>query len=65
MFNYGGFAGVIHILGKYTNFKDAMMNNAKAGGDNSARAMIIAMILIAKYGVSKVPQNWTNIKVQL
>lgn len=60
-----GFAGVIHLLCKYNNFKEAMINNAKAGGDNSARAMIVAMILTAKNGSQKIPPQWTNIKVQL
>lgn len=59
----GGFAGVIHILTKYNNFKDAMQANAKAGGDNSARAMIIALFLVARYGVNKIPAEWTKIKV--
>lgn len=60
-----GFPGVIHILAKYEDFKEALVNNAKAGGDNSARAMIIAMLLVAKNGLSKVPREWTNIKVQV
>ena len=60
-----GFAGVIHILEKYSNFKEAMINNAKAGGDNSARGMIIAMLLVARYGAAKIPPAWTSIKVQV
>jgi ADP-ribosylglycohydrolase len=60
-----GFAGVIHILCKYSDFKEAMMANAKAGGDNSGRGMIIAFLLVAKYGVSKIPASWMNIKVQV
>ncbi len=61
----GGFAGVIHILAKYSSFKEAMQANAKAGGDNSARAMIVASLLVARYGVNKIPQEWTKIKVHI
>ena len=57
------FGGVIHLLGKYTNFKEALIKNAQAGGDNSARAMIVAMFFIARYGLKVIPKNLTNIKV--
>ena len=58
----GAFAGVIHLLVKYDNFKEAMIANAQAGGDNSARAMMVAAILVAKYGLNKIPQEWTKLK---
>lgn len=61
----GGFAGVIHVLCKYSNLKEALMANAKAGGDNSARGMIVAMMFVAQEGVTQIPSNWTNIKVQI
>ena len=54
----GGFSGVIHVLSKYNNIEDAMINNAKAGGDNSARAIIISLIFTAKYGTKNIPKNW-------
>lgn len=41
----GGFEGVLHLLVSYNDFKEAMIANAKAGGDTSARAMIVAMIM--------------------
>jgi len=59
------FGGVIHLLGKYTNFKEALIKNAQAGGDNSARAMIVAMFFIARYGLKVIPKNLTKIKVQI
>ena len=58
----GAFASVIHILVKYTDFKEAMIVNAKAGGDNSSRAMMIAPLLVAAYGVNKIPVEWTKLK---
>lgn len=53
-----GFGGVIHTLIKYENFKDAMVANAQAGGDSSARGMIIAMILVASQGKVVIPSTW-------
>lgn len=60
----GGFEGVLHLLFKYSNFKDMMLCNAKAGGDSSARAMVAAMIFMAQdsENISHVPQSWLNIK---
>lgn len=52
----GGFEGTIHILCSYDNYKDAMIANAKAGGDNAARGMIIAMIMGA--AGQEIPSSW-------
>lgn len=41
----GGFESVIHILITYDNYREAILANAKAGGDNAARGMIIGMLL--------------------
>lgn len=41
----GGFAGSIHLLLKSTSLKEALALNAKAGGDSSARGMIVGMIM--------------------
>ncbi len=57
----GSFQGVIYILNKYGNdFKSALVENAKAGGDSSSRAMVIAMIMVASYGKEIIPKNWIN-----
>ena len=63
----GGFQGVIHLLLKYDNFKDMLINNAKAGGDSSARAMISATIFMAKKNstLTMIPQSWLNIKSKI
>ena len=58
-----GFPGLIHILAKYDNFEDAMIFNAKAGGDNSARAMIIAALFAAKDGIKNIPKAWLQTKL--
>uniref|UniRef100_UPI004047406C ADP-ribosylglycohydrolase family protein n=1 Tax=Aliarcobacter sp. TaxID=2321116 RepID=UPI004047406C len=61
----GGFSGVIHLLTKYTNLKDMIIENSKVGGDSSARAMIASIIFIAKEDLSQLPQNWKNIKIKI
>ena len=52
----GGFEGAIHILISYDDYKEAMIANAKAGGDNAARAMVIGMIMGA--AGKTVPLSW-------
>lgn len=54
----GGFEGTIHILLSYDDYKSAMVTNAKAGGDNAARGMIIGMIMGAAN--KEIPQLWKN-----
>lgn len=63
----GGFSGVIHLLCKYDNLKDLLIENAKAGGDSSARAMIASIILTASNDstISHIPQNWLKIKANI
>ena len=41
----GGFAGAIHLLSLEDDFSTTMIKNAKAGGDSSARGMIVTAIL--------------------
>jgi len=57
-----GFSGIIHLLSKYTNLKDMLICNAKAGGDSSARGMIASVIFMANQPSSQIPQNWLAIK---
>ena len=54
----GGFEGTIHLLLKFNDYKDAMIANAKAGGDNAARGMIVGMIMGAAR--KAIPQMWKN-----
>lgn len=53
----GGFSGVIHLLSLRDDFKTTMQKNAHAGGDNSARGMVVAMILGAQESVI-IPNEW-------
>lgn len=54
----GGFEGTIHILMSYDDYKNAMITNAQAGGDNAARAMIIGMIMGA--ALKEIPLAWKD-----
>ena len=58
-----GFSGIIHLLSKYSNLKDMLINNAKAGGDSSARGMIAAVVFMANQSINQIPKNWLAIKV--
>jgi len=56
-----GFRGIIHLLCKYPNdLKELLIQNAKAGGDSSSRAMSAAMILSARNEKQNLPNNWIN-----
>jgi len=55
----GGFAGVIHLLSLEDDFTTLMQKNAKAGGDSSARGMVVAMILGTQDSF-KLNEAWTN-----
>lgn len=61
----GGFSGVIHLLIKYDNLEEMIINNAKAGGDSSARAMIAATIFMANNEIDQIPQQWLNINEKI
>jgi len=53
----GGFAGVVYLLLQNKSFKELMIENAKAGGDSSARGMVVAMIL-GHLDTTELPQEW-------
>jgi ADP-ribosylglycohydrolase len=51
--------GAIHCIIKYSDdFRSALIENAKAGGDSAARGMIIGMVLGASLGYEKLPSDW-------
>jgi len=52
------FPSTIHILFKYDDFKEALIQNAKAGGDSAARAMVIAYLMTAQQSIEIVPKAW-------
>lgn len=60
-----GFSGIIHLLCKYDNLRDLLIQNAKAGGDTSSRAMIASIIFMANKTFSQVPQDWLAIRANI
>ncbi len=55
----GGVQGTIYLLNNYENdFENCIIENVKAGGDSSARGMIIGMIMTAALGKGIIPENW-------
>jgi len=57
----GGVQGTIYLLNNYENdFEKCIIENVKAGGDSSARGMIIGMLMTAAYGKDIIPANWIN-----
>lgn len=60
-----GFSGVIHLIVKYNNLKQMLVENAKAGGDTSSRAMIASIIFMANKPISQVPTEWLAINAQI
>tara|TARA_R110001606_G_scaffold399222_1_gene582278 strand:- start:700 stop:1662 length:963 start_codon:yes stop_codon:yes gene_type:complete len=63
----GGFPSVIHLLAKYDNLKDMLIQNAKAGGDSSGRAMIATIIFMAQKNKSmdEIPSAWLKINATI
>ena len=60
-----GLSGVLHILTKYNSFEDLMIFNAKVGGDNSSRAMMAAILFVAKNGILEIPSSYLKTKVKV
>lgn len=56
-----GFPGVIHLLLKYPDdYKNAIVENVKAGGDSAARGLIAGTLLGARNGVEAIPKTWID-----
>lgn len=55
----GGFAGVCHLLLKYPDGPTiALVENAMAGGDNAARALILGTVYGAAGLIGTLPNHW-------
>ncbi len=53
------FPCVIHLIAKYEeNLRQALIENAMAGGDSAARGLIAGMILGAHLGIEAIPRRW-------
>lgn len=59
-----GFSGIIHLLTKYpNNFKELLIQNAKAGGDTSSRAMVATMIILSNSSNEDIPREWFDLNI--
>ncbi len=59
-----GFSGIIHLITKYpNNLKELLVQNAKAGGDTSSRAMVSTMIIVSNSSSDKIPKNWFDLNI--
>lgn len=59
-----GFRGIVHLLARYPDdLKELLVQNAKAGGDNSSRAMVASSVLIAKGVKDKLPESWYKLNI--
>lgn len=57
----GALPGAVYsILSHMQSFSDALRETVMAGGDSSARGMIVGMILGGFHGVAGIPQKWLN-----
>jgi ADP-ribosylglycohydrolase len=54
----GGFAAVVYLLMRFTDFQEAMEANVLAGGDSAARGMIVGAVLGAHGGMEVLPFNY-------
>ncbi len=55
------FPGTIYLIAKYEdNFEVALVENVMAGGDSSARGMLVGMVLGAYQGFDVIPGLWLD-----
>jgi len=56
-----GLPGAIHLITRHgDDFKAAMVENVMAGGDSSARGMLVGMVLGAAHGMAAIPEEWIS-----
>ena len=56
----GGFAAVIYLLTRFSDFQEAMEANVLAGGDSAARGMLVGAVLGASGGMEVLPFNYNG-----
>lgn len=55
------FPGTIHLILTYQDdLREALIQNAGAGGDSAARGLMVGMVLGAYHGAKTLPQSWLD-----
>lgn len=54
----GGFAAVIYLLVRFSDFQEAMEANVLVGGDSAARGILVGAVLGAHGGMEVIPFNY-------
>jgi ADP-ribosylglycohydrolase len=56
-----GLPAAVHLIARYADdFKSALVENVMAGGDSSARGMLVGMVLGAAHGMAAIPEEWVS-----
>jgi ADP-ribosylglycohydrolase len=56
-----GLPAAVHLIARYgDDFKSALVENVMAGGDSSARGMLVGMVLGAAHGMAAIPEEWVS-----
>jgi ADP-ribosylglycohydrolase len=54
-----GLPGAVHLIARHADdFKRALVENVMAGGDSSARGILVGMVLGAAHGMAAIPDAW-------
>lgn len=55
----GGLPSVVHLLARHEgDLREALVENAMAGGDSAARGLLVGMVLGAHLGTESIPPDW-------
>ena len=58
---YAALPCVVHLISKYeNNLREALVENAMAGGDSAGRGLIVGAVLGAYPGAGEVPDRWLS-----
>jgi ADP-ribosylglycohydrolase len=56
-----GLPGTVHLIARYADdLKAALVENVMAGGDSSARGMLVGTVLGAAHGMAAIPREWIS-----
>lgn len=59
------FKGTIYLLLHFKSLKELLIQNARSGGDSSARGMVATMIYVATYKNHDLPKTWFDFRTKI